>query len=275
MSAGTSVIDRSATPTRANVLVYASGWNIFPSRPERAKTGRNERIVIRTEKKIGRPTVRHARMTISVVSPVTRSRPKWRVRWWAAFSPMTTAWSIRMPDADRDPRQAHDVRRHPEQPHHQEAEQDRHRQRDRTTKALPRCPITRRMAIVQTISSSLTVPLTVSMRLVDQRGAVVERDDPHALGQPGLEGRDLLLDPARDLQRVLAVAHQHHAADDLLAVLLQDAAAEGRARPGPCRACRRRSACRSRAGRRRSRGCRRCSRSSRRSGSGTRRSPGG
>ena len=26
-----------------------------------------------------------------------RSRPKWRVRWCAAFSPITTAWSIRMP----------------------------------------------------------------------------------------------------------------------------------------------------------------------------------
>ena len=58
-----------------------------------------------------------------------------------------------------------------------------------TTNALPRCPMTSRIASVQTISSSLTVPLTVSMRLVDQRRAVVERDDPHALGQPGLEGR--------------------------------------------------------------------------------------
>ena len=82
---------------------------------------------------------------------------------------------------------------------------------------------------MQTISSSLTVPLTVSMRLVDQRRAVVERDDPHPLGQSGLEGRDLLLDPAGDFQRVLAIAHQHHAADNLLAVLLQHAAAEGRA----------------------------------------------
>ena len=64
ISAGTSVIDRIATPISANVLVHASGWNIFPSRPVRAKTGRNDRIVIRTEKKIGRPTVRQAGMTI-------------------------------------------------------------------------------------------------------------------------------------------------------------------------------------------------------------------
>ena len=71
------MIDRIATPISANVFVYASGWNIFPSRPESAKTGRNERIVMSTEKKIGRPTVRQAGMTISVVSPVTfGERPK-------------------------------------------------------------------------------------------------------------------------------------------------------------------------------------------------------
>ena len=34
-----------------------------------------------------------------------------------------------------------------------------------TTNAPPRCPITSRMAIEQTMSSSLTVPLTVSMAL--------------------------------------------------------------------------------------------------------------
>src|SRR4051812_20769366 len=58
--AGTSVIARIATPIRANVLVQARGWNILPERPVRAKTGRNERIVMSTEKKIGRPTFRHA-----------------------------------------------------------------------------------------------------------------------------------------------------------------------------------------------------------------------
>ena len=63
--AGTSVMARTATPIRAKVLVQASGWNIFPSRPVRAKTGRNERMVISTEKKIGRPTVRQAGMMIS------------------------------------------------------------------------------------------------------------------------------------------------------------------------------------------------------------------
>src|SRR4051794_40813027 len=57
IKAGTRVIARIATPMSANVLVYAKGWNIFPSRPESANTGKNDRIVIKTEKKIGRPTV--------------------------------------------------------------------------------------------------------------------------------------------------------------------------------------------------------------------------
>jgi hypothetical protein len=41
-------------------LVNASGWKYFPSRPESMKTGTNDRSMMRTEKKIGRPTVRHA-----------------------------------------------------------------------------------------------------------------------------------------------------------------------------------------------------------------------
>src|SRR3954465_2470007 len=62
--AGTSVIASTATPISANVLVQASGWNIFPDRPVSAKTGRNERMVINTEKKMGRPTVRQAGMMV-------------------------------------------------------------------------------------------------------------------------------------------------------------------------------------------------------------------
>ena len=112
----------------------------------RAKTGRNERIMISTEKKIGRPTVRQAWMTISVVSPVTRSSPKCAgqvVRGVLAHHDRLVDQDA---DGDRDPGQAHDVRRDAEEPHHQEAEQDRQRQRDATTNALPRCPITSRIA---------------------------------------------------------------------------------------------------------------------------------
>ncbi len=48
-------------------------------------------------------------------------------------------------------------------------------------------------------------------RPFDQRSAVVERDDPNAARQAGLQLADLRLDPARDLERVLAVGHEDHA----------------------------------------------------------------
>ena len=43
---GTSVTAMKVDPTIANVLVKARGWNIFPSRPVRAKTGTNARMMI-------------------------------------------------------------------------------------------------------------------------------------------------------------------------------------------------------------------------------------
>ena len=49
------------------------------------------------------------------------------------------------------------------------------------------------------------------------------------VGQARLQFLDLLLDSLGDGQRVLAVPHQHDAADDFVAVLLVDAAAELRA----------------------------------------------
>src|SRR5262249_47760935 len=64
---------------------------------------------------------------------------------------------------------------------------------------------------------------------VDEPGAVVGRYDAHALGQAGLKLLDLLLDGLGHGERVPAVAHQHGAAGDLVAVLLEDAAADLRA----------------------------------------------
>ena len=100
-------------------------------------------------------------------------------------------------------------------------------------------------------------------RPLDQRSAVVERHDPNAARQAGLQLADLGLDPARDLERVLAVGHQDHAAGDLVAVLLEDAPAEAGAerdvgdlgepdRASPRRAARPRSPGRGRRGRGRS-----------------------
>src|SRR5207253_2194742 len=78
------------------LLVKASGWKYFPSRPLRANTGMNEISMMSTEKKMGRPTVRHARITTSRVSPVTFLSPNLSFSWWVAFSTMTMAWSTRM-----------------------------------------------------------------------------------------------------------------------------------------------------------------------------------
>ena len=68
---GTNVTDRMATAINANDFVNASGRNNLPSIPPSANTGRNETSMMSTEKKIGRPTVRQAAMTVARTSPVT------------------------------------------------------------------------------------------------------------------------------------------------------------------------------------------------------------
>ena len=76
INAGTSVTEISATPIMAKLFVNASGWNSFPSRPESMNTGTNDSSMIRTEKKMGRPTVRHGSITSSRMSPRTGRSPK-------------------------------------------------------------------------------------------------------------------------------------------------------------------------------------------------------
>ena len=66
---GPAVIASTATARSANDFVNASGRNILPSIPPSAKTGRNERSMIATEKKMGRPTARQAgRTTVAHVA---------------------------------------------------------------------------------------------------------------------------------------------------------------------------------------------------------------
>ena len=129
ISAGTSVIESIATPSMAKLLVKASGWNVLPSWPVRANTGMNEIRMIITEKKIGRPTVRQAGMTISRVSPVTLRSPKCAVRWCVAFSTITIAWSTRMPIEMAMPESDMMFEAIAEQPHQDERDQHRQRQR--------------------------------------------------------------------------------------------------------------------------------------------------
>ena len=109
-SAGTSVTASTATVSRANDFVTASGRNIFPSIPPSAKTGRNDRSMITTEKKIGRPTAWQAGSTIARTSPRTGrvaevlAEPVHRVLDHHDRRVHQHA------DRDRDPRQRHDVR---------------------------------------------------------------------------------------------------------------------------------------------------------------------
>ena len=86
--------------------------------------------MIITEKKIGRPTVRQAGMTISRVSPVILwSWPKWAVRWCVAFSTITIAWSTRMPIEMAMPESDMMFDGDVEVPHQDERDQHRQRQR--------------------------------------------------------------------------------------------------------------------------------------------------
>src|SRR5271166_1111314 len=131
-------------------------------------------------------------------------------------------------DADGDAGQAHDVRRHAEQAHHQEAEENGHRQRDRDNEGpaeVPHHDQNGDRADDQLLADGTAHGLDGP---VDQWSPIVEGHDPDALGQARLKGSDFLLDLLSDRERVPAEAHHHHSPDDLLAVLLQDAAAKRR-----------------------------------------------
>ena len=56
ISTGTIVTESSVADAMANVLVKASGLNIRPSCASSRNTGRKDRMMIASEKKIGRPT---------------------------------------------------------------------------------------------------------------------------------------------------------------------------------------------------------------------------
>ena len=134
-------------------------------------------------------------------------------------------------DADRngDARQRHDVRRDIELPHHDERHQHRQRQREANHHRAAEVHQDQKHSqrgdnrlVRQHLGERVNRPF-------DQPRSFVERDDPHAVGQAGLKLDDLLLDPLRHVERVLAVPHHHDAADRFAAVLFQHAAAELRA----------------------------------------------
>ena len=95
ISAGTSVIDRSAAAAIENVLVNASGLNSRPSCDSSVKIGMNETVMISRLKNSAGPTSEAApiRMSIRDFPDSARSRCLW------AFSIMTMAASTMAPIA--------------------------------------------------------------------------------------------------------------------------------------------------------------------------------
>ena len=95
ISAGTSVTDRIAADAMANVLVKASGPNRRPSCASSVKMGRNDTVMMSSEKNSAGPTSEAASTRISSrgLSGGARSR------CLCAFSIMTMAASIMAPMA--------------------------------------------------------------------------------------------------------------------------------------------------------------------------------
>ena len=202
--AGTSVIERSATPIMAKLLVKASGWNSLPSRPREQNTGMNDSSMISTEKKIGRPTVRQAGMTSSRVSPVTFCVAEMRRQVVRGVLDHHDRLIDQDADRDGDAGQRHDVgldvddAELPQHPHQEEREQHRQRQRHADHE---RAAEVHQDQQDRERGDDHLVPHDFGERVdgaVDQPRAVVGGDDAHALGQARLQLLDLLLDALGD-----------------------------------------------------------------------------
>ena len=128
ISTGTSVTDSSAAPAMAKVLVKASGENSRPSCASSVNTGRNETVMISSEKNSAGPTSLQAAMMASVAARV-------------AFGLQPLEMLVRVldhddggidhgADGDGDAAQAHDVGVHAQQAHGDEGDQHADRQHD-------------------------------------------------------------------------------------------------------------------------------------------------
>ena len=95
ISAGTTVTDSSAAAAMANVLVQASGLNSSPSCASKAKIGRNETVMMSSEKNSDGPTS----LAASISTSVRGFSGGARSRCLCAFSIMTMAASIMAPMA--------------------------------------------------------------------------------------------------------------------------------------------------------------------------------
>ncbi len=94
MRTGTRVMESSAAPAMANVLVKASGLNSRPSCCSSVNTGRNETVMMRREKNSGGPTCTALSRTTS-----QSGRPGSCSRCLCMFSIITIAASTMAPIA--------------------------------------------------------------------------------------------------------------------------------------------------------------------------------
>ena len=130
-------------------------------------------------------------------------------------------------DGEGHPAQAHQVQRQPRRAHDHEADEKGERQRQRDDQRGPKLGQEQEQdqddedaALAQRVRDRLDAGL-------DERGAVVEDVDPHALGQGGADLRHRLLDPAHHVLRVLALEHDDHAGHDLALAVARDRALAG------------------------------------------------
>ena len=120
ISAGTSVTDRIAAAAMANVLVKASGPNSRPSCDSSVKIGRNDTVMMSSEKNSAGPTSAAASMRISVRGLSGRRALQMLVRVLDHDDGRVDHGA----DGDGDAAEAHDVGADAEQLHGQERHQD-------------------------------------------------------------------------------------------------------------------------------------------------------
>src|SRR5438128_4136848 len=130
-------------------------------------------------------------------------------------------------DRDGDPRQRHDVGADAQVTHEEEGDQHGERERDRHDQ--DRAHVEQEDDVDERDDDRLLdegPPERVD-RPLDERGAVVERDDLHPRREPGCQLRDPLLDPVDHVDRADAVTGDDDAPDGFVPALEQGADAEG------------------------------------------------
>ncbi len=212
--AGISVTESSAAKAIEKVLVNASGLKSRPSVPSSVNTGRNATVMTRSEKKIGRPTSCSAAVTTSWrgVGRPAASQSSSRL---CTFSITMIAASTMAPMAMAIPPRRHDVGSEVQGRHRHEGEQ--HGDRQRQDRDHRRADVQEKHEDDDRHHHDLLeqrVPEGLDAG-ADQGRAIVGRHHLDACRQRGSDLGQARLHRVDDVERVFAVAHDHHRADRL------------------------------------------------------------